>query len=353
MGDFTGFEFGGKHSSELGIIRVSGGDRYEENLHPEIEDITTEVPGLDGSYYFGTNYKPKTIEVKIAFDSLNEKSFRDLKRVFEPKRIKDLIFDEWPYKKYMAKVESPIELSFVCFDEPKKIVDTARDGVRRDRTENESSWEQVTPYKFLETKERIYKGEGTISFICYFPFAKSVYKSIPIEEEESDWAISSGILTADEYQEIDKYDSETGEINIYNGGDLETGFRLYVPGAPSEQLSLSYKRNELEENSDSSLVIEPFTLEEGDIGFLIDTNNSLIVGVKPQTIVVDDQEMQVGITYNQEGNAIYKTSGNLYNKYINSGYFFHLEPNEKNDNATLQIEGGMEGIEIFYDYLYF
>lgn len=41
MADFTGFKFGNIHSSDLGIIRVSGGDRYDEALHPEIKDRTT------------------------------------------------------------------------------------------------------------------------------------------------------------------------------------------------------------------------------------------------------------------------------------------------------------------------
>lgn len=340
MGDFTGFEFGGKHSSELGITRVSGGDRYDESLHPEAEDITAEIPGLDGSYYFGTNYKPRSIEIDIAFDHLSEKQFKDLKKVFNLKNTKELIFDETPYKKYIAKVESPIELSYVCFDERKRVLDSIRDGVRRDRS-GANEWEQVQPYKYLDEVERVYKGEGKISFICYFPFAKSIYKAIPSGEEESQWAEASGILTRDEYQEIDKYDSETGIVNIYNGGDIATGFRLYVPGALSEALTLSYKKNSLEVSNTGTLVINPFTLEDGDIGFLIDTNNDLVVGVK---------EFNDG---GLSGNAIYKTSGNLYNKYINSGYFFHLEPNEKDDEATLQIDNGVGEIKIFYDYLYF
>lgn len=340
MGDFTGFKFGNKHSSELGIIRVSDGDRYEMELHPETEDRTVEIPGLDGGYYFGSNYKPKTISVKIAFDSLKEDQFRELKQTFNLKKIDELIFDEWPYKKYIAKIESPVEFSFVCFEEFKKVIDIGRDGVRRIREENEASWEQVIPYRVLNEKERIYKGEGTITFICYFPFAKSVYKSIPIEEEESEWAASSGILTASEYQNIDEYDSETGIINIYNGGDLETGFRLYIPGAQSEQVSLFYKKNLSELDNTAALVIDPFTLEEGDVGILIDTTNALIVGVE-------------NFYTDYDGNALYKTSNNLYNRYIDSGYFFHLEPNQKNDGATLQISGGTGEIEIFYDYLYF
>ena len=30
MGDFTGFTFGGYNTVDLGITRVSGGDRYDE-----------------------------------------------------------------------------------------------------------------------------------------------------------------------------------------------------------------------------------------------------------------------------------------------------------------------------------
>ena len=41
MGDFTGFSFGNWHSTDpttgvVNVIRVSGGDRYDEQLHPEI-----------------------------------------------------------------------------------------------------------------------------------------------------------------------------------------------------------------------------------------------------------------------------------------------------------------------------
>ena len=63
--DFTGFSFDGIHSSRLGIVRVSGGDRYDEGLIPEIDDKTTEIPGNDGEYFFGKMYPdviPKTSE---------------------------------------------------------------------------------------------------------------------------------------------------------------------------------------------------------------------------------------------------------------------------------------------------
>ena len=111
-----------------------------------------------------------------------------------------------------------------------------------------------------------------------------------------------------------------------------------------------------------------------DVGFLIDTNNGLIMGIEPQTVttskIITDpgtgaiietttETSIVGITTDKDGNKTYNTTGNLYNEYVDSGYFFKFEPDmlfdttELNKNSLLQIENGIEGIEIFYDYLYF
>ena len=108
--DFVGFSFDGIHSSELGILRVSEGDRYEETLHPEIEDLKVDIPGLDGNYYFNSNFKTRSISISIAFDSMTELQFRKLRRLFGVKKNCELIFDERPYKVYMAKVANPIKI---------------------------------------------------------------------------------------------------------------------------------------------------------------------------------------------------------------------------------------------------
>lgn len=369
--DFTGFNFDGYDSSTLGITRVSGGDRYGEDLQPEIKDRTAEVPGLNGEYFFGSDYGTRTFDLEIAFDSLKEVQLRKLRTVFGTKEIKKLIFNERPYKYYMVKLANPIELSYVCFDEPKKTIGAAREGVRRiTRIEEEivineethepvideetgepitqsviyRDIEQVIPYETLDTTERIYKGEGKISFIAYYPFAKSAYKQLPSEDEESDWAISSGILsaTARETNSIDEYVTVEGGgiINVYNAGDVETGFCLYLPAAVcGTATTLTYK----EDNSTitAQLILNAITLKDGDVGVLIDTNNQLVVGVS-------------NFENNQNTDGIYTTSGNLYNEYVNSGYFFHLEPNTLlNPYSIIEITGGGSGIYIFYDYLYF
>ena len=374
MGDFTGFTFGDWHSSDsesglVTVLRVSGGDRYEEELHPEIKDVTAEVPGMDGEYYFGSSYGPKKIDIEIAFDSLTEIQFRELRKVFGTKKQEKLIFDERPYKKYMAKLESPIQLSYVCFDEPKKVIGAERDGVKvASRTTNSASVseavvgysevgnttsesiitrEKVTPYVMVEgQRERIYKGEGKISFICYFPFAKSVYKKLSTEESNSDWAISSGILSIDEYEEnnIDEYNSETGIITLYNPGDIETGFRLYIPlpensnKIPATTLNYTFDYNEGISDITASLVLKEVTIKNDDIGILIDTNNSLILGVSD-------------FYFDNSSNAHLITSGNIYNEFIEAGYFFKIKPNIL-EQSVLEVIGA-EDVEIFYDYLYF
>ena len=342
MGDFLGFTFGDVHSSDLGITRVSGGDRYDEQLHPEIKDRTAEVPGLNGEYYFGSDFGPRSFDIEIAFDHLTEQQFRKLKQVFGTKDIKELIFDERPYKKYMAKLESPVELSYVCFDEPNYVwekIPLSYDEETAQTTYVQGISGDFEYKSYDDTMRRIYKGEGKMSFICHFPFAKSVYKQLPVEDEESEWVISSGILNAEEREGIDIYNE--GSITVYNAGDIETGFRMYIPAAiVSEAVSLTYI-NSLNQIV-NSLYLKPMTIKSNDVGILIDTNSDLIIGVS-EAPVLDPIS----------GQWNYITSGNLYNQYIESGHFFKIEPMISNNYATIQIEGGGEGILIFYDYLYF
>lgn len=380
IGDFTGFSFAGVHCSELGITRVSEGDRYEETLHPDIADLTAEVPGMNGEYYFGSTYGNKSISISIAFDSITEEQFRKIRTIFGRKQIGELIFDERPYKKYLAKIESPIELSYVCFDERTKTPSTIGEpGIQWETTNGERQRKTIYPYVISETPRRVYKGEGQIDFICYYPFAKSVFKVLPENVDSTGWAVSSGILSSNEYNGIDTYTSWTSAndgneqtttygIQVYNAGDLPTGFRLYIPfvNGATQDISLIYTVNN-SVDSQKILNLDAMTHKGEDVGVIIDTNNNLIIGVNPQSVVttnttenpvtneieVTTVTTSVGITYDINGNAQYSTSGNLYNEFIDSGSFFKLEPNDRTDNAIIEIIGGEGDIEIFYDYLYF
>lgn len=147
MNDFTGFRFNNIHSKDLHLVVVSSSDRYDKNLLPEVNDYTKEVPGGNGEYYFGSTFSKREFTVDVAFDKVDEKTWRKISNLFATDKLCDLVFDELPYKTYRAKISNKPEFKFICF--------TDRD-----------------------TKERVYKGEGTLNFICYFPFAYGFNKYI-------------------------------------------------------------------------------------------------------------------------------------------------------------------------------
>ena len=191
-GDFIGFSFNDVHSSELGIVRTSNGSRYDDNLLPTSQDKTATVPGGDGTYYWDTFHTQKPFNIPIAFDSLTEEEYRELRNHFNTKKMGKLIFDETPYKYYMVKPTGNLQLKTICFD---------------------------------EGSQRIYKGEGTIQFTAFYPYAKSVKKWLDEYEElnKNEWAGASGMKNNDE----DIFDKVGATIELYNPGDLEADFYLY------------------------------------------------------------------------------------------------------------------------------
>lgn len=155
--DFIGFTYNGKHSwHDLGIYRTSDGSRYNDTLTPSLNDKTTEVPGGNGQYYFYTRAKTKTFSISYAFDSLTENGLRMLKQVFNGQGIHDLIFDETPYKTWSAKVTGNSQIKHLCFTD--------------------------------SNGDRVYKGEGSISFTCYWPYART--------SKLNDYSVNSRALAA-------------------------------------------------------------------------------------------------------------------------------------------------------------
>lgn len=174
--DFIGFQYNGTHSSYYEIFRTSDGSRYNDNLIPQLMDKTADVPGGDGQYYFGSSYKTRQFSISIAFENLSEKKYREMRTWLGGKGIYDLIFDEAPYKVYSAKVTGTPQLKTICFD---------------------------------QEGERVYKGEGTIQFTCYYPFAHTpkLTKSnkdgkvlnnynTTYYSNKSEWAAASGLTSS-------------------------------------------------------------------------------------------------------------------------------------------------------------
>lgn len=142
---FLGFIFNNTHSSELGIVRTIN-SRMDLQLRPESKDVALELPGMDGQYWFGSNYTKRTFNINFAFGALSEQQLNKLKVFLCDKKIHELIFDEAPYKAYSAKATGVSTIKHLCFDEANGA--------------------------------RVYRGEGTIQFVCNYPFARGLYRSL-------------------------------------------------------------------------------------------------------------------------------------------------------------------------------
>lgn len=351
-GDFLGFTIGNIHSSSLGIVRVSDGDRYSEELTPAFTDRIATVSGLDGTYYFGTDYTQKVFNIKFAFDHLTETQMRILKQIFSKKEPQNLIFDEVPYKVYSVKVNGQPKLSYLCFE---------------------------------ENYNRIYKGDGEVNFIAYSPFAKSRFKykeeynvkNIPewggIEDNKMDWLKSSGIISdttrlGGSYLkggELDKY--STGyKIQLYNPGDKDTpcqllcsttnfysvnsyGFPKRVPIiALIKNKPTSFDWNNVKVDALGYIALDKEKLNQKKIkSILIDSRKRLIYGSLT--------DITAGTTFNE---FLSRRDLQICNDCIYSGDFFNIPVVTKEDslligflNPTYNESGSI--LSIHYDYLYY
>ena len=294
-GDFIGFSFNEHRSESLGIVRVSDGSRYNEDLVPTTQDKTVQVPGGDGFYYFGSDYTQRQFNINIAFDELTEKQFRELQQVFGTKELGKLVFDERPYKYYMVKSGKP-QLKYICF---------GKEG------------------------ERIYKGEGTLTFTAYYPFAKSIFKFLNEygNKNKDEWKEASGMKA-----EKGTYDivSNNGSISVYNAGDLETDFilkfSLPVDNTPIGDIKITLSKENVGK-VEAFLDLNGFSKKGADTGFQINTKTNLIEG------------------FNAEG-----LTGTLYNENITQGDFFKIPPREEGYQISVT---GATPIEIVYDYIYY
>lgn len=298
-GDFLGFSYNGVHCSELGIFRVSSGDRYQINLSPTSKLQTVEVPGADGTYYFGKRFTQKTFKIDFAFDHVNDEQLRRIKQLLNTKGIHELIFDEEPYKVWDVQINGVPQLKTIPFDEGNIY---------------ENFGEAYNTY-LTKYGERIYKGEGSIDFICYSPWAhspkgKKYLSDYPEWEYENrnQWAAASGLpednTFIDENRETKEYnliyvtsvEDGDGYFYTYNAGDQESPLSLmFLLSSNSQSFNFSIQA----ENSSQSFKIEGLKLSQGDAGLKIDSKSFLISGI-------DENKKPTGTVYNRyvkEGNV--------------------------------------------------
>ena len=243
QGDFLGFQLGNEHSYNINITRISSNDRYQDILLPTFTDAVMQVPGGDGTYYWDTYYTQKPFTVNFAFDELYDEDLRKLRQMFSIKGIQPLIFDEFPYKKYMVKCSQPPQLNYLCFD-------------------------------FEE--RRIYKGEGSVQFTAYYPFAFSV-----VSPNINYNSIAGGVVN-------NVGDLPANLIIVYDLNRIGSSVDLELKDENKKSISKMQLRN-----------IEPI---DNDKYIQINTQTQLIEGL----------------------NSSKKKTGHLYNKFIDVGDFFYL-----------------------------
>ena len=211
--DLTGFKFGDYHSSQFGLIRVSNGSRYNEYLLPTLKNTTTDVPGMEGTLYFGTQKTTRSFQVDMAFDSLTEEDIRDIREWLTGAH--PLIFDERPYIQYMCILNSAPQLKYLTFE---------------------------------ENGERIYKGELSVNFVSYLPYGYSIDEKKFIDdfldENFEEWSNASHLAYKNFYEgeTLHTYDEfEGNNVYVYNGGDVEADYVLtcYFSGGATTKISMN------------------------------------------------------------------------------------------------------------------
>lgn len=385
-GDFLGFSFDGIHSSRLGITRVSEGDRYNESLVPEIEDKIIPVPGENGSYFFGSLYRTKSITIQIAFDSLTESQFRQLRKLLAIKKPCKLILDERPYKVYTAKISAPPQLNYICFDEEQY---SWKD---HSKLENNSGYipKSIDHKLYTGRTQRIYKGEGTIEFECIYPYAVDQFKildyygnfdfkptwgigvyyknnprtpgeaqeriaydtehaaegevidendpkykvikidsgnTITIYDNTKDWAESSGILPYEYYKKY-KVDSVYAVDNVVGYNACIPVYNAGDVDAPF-YLFLPFKNNGLDEagslNAASGNYID---INVGNRLLRLKPFQSVTTFRKENGVIINTNNHLIeGVVYDMK-TSTWRTTGNLYNEFIVAGDFAKIKAND-------------------------
>ena len=267
--DLTGFKFGDYHSSQFGLIRVSNGSRYNEYLLPTLKNTTTDVPGMEGTLYFGTQKTTRSFQVDMAFDSLTEEDIRDIREWLTGAH--SLVFDERPYIQYMCMLNSAPQLKYLTFE---------------------------------ENGERIYKGELSVNFVSYLPYGYSIdgKKFIDdfLDENFEEWSNASHLAYKNFYEgeTLRTYDKfEGNNVYVYNGGDVEADYVLtcYFSEGATAKISMndvSYEFS-LRAKSANSTHLELSVNSKLQYARCRDVNiaNGVITGISDYEIMLPSTEM--------------------------------------------------------------
>lgn len=232
--EYIDFSFAGRHISEFGLVAVTSGDRYQFAGSPDFEDETSDVKGVWGQYYWGTNYKTKTYNYSLATDGMTERQFEDFKRHFRPGHYGQFYEDTWFDRYCYVRVKTVVDFTFIPFQEEAEVA-----GV-----------------KF---SSRIYKGECKIQFIQDKPFMYSFYQVLDSKIADLSNANDNGRAAARMmyYSNIPARDSWTKNIKCATGSWFSLPVILEKTLFEKDENGKITKRwTEYEEQSDNSIIYE-------------------------------------------------------------------------------------------------
>lgn len=199
---YTGFSYGGIHSSTFKIVRVCTDTPYEDSPYMPLTNESIEPPEMVGAHWMGVKLHPRVFTMQIFFNGLSESEFADLSDWLHPKKTKELIFDEAPYKYYNATINDTPIFSFTPFFIKSKFGETP-------------------------TLERERTGSAMLSFVAYDPLAYSTGESYNTQTGIPVWAKASGQIPTDFVTSkiILPFEQRTlpnGTVfPIYNGGNAD------------------------------------------------------------------------------------------------------------------------------------
>lgn len=303
--DFLGFYFNGKHSSEFGIIRVSSSGKYSHELLPSNKLNTLEIEGRSGNLLLSSKKQTKTFPINFAYDYLTEKKLREMEQWLSINTTGSLIFDENPYKEYYGIVNSIPKINFVCFDE--------------------------------KNGERIYKGDGSLQFICPYPYASCPFRQLKdfnpsiTSVNEVQWGEASGLPI----ENLDNGVFFNNSATINNYGDLPIKWRLFFNTSGSVDntkgtITLYQNQTEI-----SKIVIDINYISENR-KYCLDSETGLLF------LITDSS--------NIENNFVYS---NVIPYFIYAGEFFDLPVGESNiviDWGSKKLNATFNPLDFKYEY---
>lgn len=307
---YLGFTFNGHHSSEFGLLVVSGSNRYHQNLYSAFSDTITQVAGKNGGYYFGTQLSTKDFTINCVFDNMNSHMKQKIEQWLYPNKTGWLVYDEMPYKKYYVKISQNIQFDFIPFDE----------------------YASKGNFKF---QRDIYKGELDINFFSFYEYAvgNEDYElpSFAAGSTITQYAIDSGLLPKSYYSSVDGLltteDSHLDEVST------TSGVSLYNAGNGIAEADFYFTLNSSDIGVNNPLEI--YNYDDGITYRLYDPTDTIkekiglaatIAGTYDIEILGTKKEVWLTYTPTGETTGTKVNIGNCYNHYFPRVY--HKKPTD-------------------------